>query len=84
VIAYKPDPGAITGTVIGEHRAGAGRLVFCQYRLAEPAIGGDAAARAMLRDLAGWASAPYRVPESETVTTPDGRPLHLYRFAERG
>jgi hypothetical protein len=84
VIAYKPDPGAITGTVIGEHRAGAGRLVFCQYRLAEPAIGGDAAARAMLRDLAGWASAPYRVPERETVTTPDGRPLHLYRFAERG
>jgi hypothetical protein len=82
VIAYKPDPGAITGTVVGEHRVGDGRLIFCQYRLVEPALAGDAAARAMLRDLATWATAPYGVPERETLATPDGRPLYLYAFDE--
>jgi hypothetical protein len=82
VVAYKPDPGAITGTVVGEHRVGDGRLIFCQYRLVEPALVGDAAARAMLRDLAMWATAPYRVPERETLATVDGRPLYLYAFDE--
>jgi hypothetical protein len=36
----------------------------------------------MLRDLAMWATAPYRVPERETLATVDGRPLYLYAFDE--
>ena len=33
-----------------------GRLVTCQYRLAEPAGWGDPAALAILGDLLGWAA----------------------------
>ena len=58
VIAYKPDPRAITGTVVGAQRVGAGRLIFCQYRLADRAAAGDAAAQALLADLVRWAAAP--------------------------
>ena len=56
VIAYKPEPRAITGTVVGSHPVGTGRIVFCQYRLAERAAAGDAAAQALLGDLVRWAA----------------------------
>jgi hypothetical protein len=35
---------------------GPGRLVTCQYRLAEPARRGDPAARAILAELLRWAA----------------------------
>ena len=44
------------GPVVGSHPGGAGRLVTCQYRLAEPAGRGDPAARAILGDLLAWAA----------------------------
>jgi len=80
VIAYKPTPGAMTGTVVGEHRVGRGRLIFCQYRLLEPARRGDAAARALLADLVSWAREPRPSLRAEVLTKDDGRTLTLYSF----
>ena len=51
VIAFKPVPAGIMGTVVGRHSTGGGTLVFCQYRLAAGAGAGDAAASALLADL---------------------------------
>ena len=58
VAVFKPDPGALTGTLVGVEPAGSGRVVFCQYRLAERAVAGDAAAAALLADLVRLAAAP--------------------------
>jgi hypothetical protein len=80
VIAYKPMPGAVTGSVVGEHRVGPGRLIFCQFRLQEPARRGDAAALAMLADLLRWAAAPRPAVGLETVVKEDGRQLYYYSF----
>ncbi|MEP6697138.1 MAG: glycoside hydrolase family 2 TIM barrel-domain containing protein [Pseudonocardiales bacterium] len=80
VIAYKPLPGSITGTVVGLHRVAAGRLLLCQYRLAARAAGGDPAARALLADLVQWAAAPRPPTDSERVTKDDGRALTYYSF----
>lgn len=80
VIAYKPTPGAMTGTVVGEHRIGSGRLLFCQYRLIERAQLGDPAARGLLADLVAFARAPRRAPQREELVREDGRRLWLYRF----
>jgi len=49
VVRY--DPMGSAGTLVGAHGVGRGRLVFCQYRLAQPALAGDVAARALLADL---------------------------------
>jgi hypothetical protein len=49
-----PDP--LAGPVVGRQPVGPGRLVTCQYRLAEPARRGDPAALAILGDLLGWAA----------------------------
>lgn len=57
VAVFKPDPGALTGTLVGVDRVGDGRLVFSQYRLAERAVAGDAAARALLAELVRLAAA---------------------------
>jgi hypothetical protein len=54
--AFKPVPDPLAGPVVGSHPVGAGRLVTCQYRLAEPAGRGDPAARAILGDLLAWAA----------------------------
>jgi hypothetical protein len=54
--AFKPVPGPLAGPVVGALPVGPGRLVTCQYRLAEPARHGDPAARAILADLLGWAA----------------------------
>jgi hypothetical protein len=54
--AFKPMPDPLAGPVVGSHPVGAGRLVTCQYRLAEPAGRGDPAARAILGDLLAWAA----------------------------
>ena len=82
VIAYKPDPRAMTGTIVGEHRVGDGRLIFCQYRLEKPAVTGDAAARAVLRGLLTWATDPHLPAERATTAHEDGRELALYSFSE--
>jgi Glycosyl hydrolases family 2, TIM barrel domain/Glycosyl hydrolases family 2/Glycosyl hydrolases family 2, sugar binding domain len=49
--AYKPAPDPVRGTVVGACPAGAGRLLVCQFRLAERAAAGDPTARALLADL---------------------------------
>jgi hypothetical protein len=85
VIAYKPVPSAMAGTVVGAHAVARGLLIVCQYRLAEPAARGDAAALALLADLLRWASEPRRVLGKERLAKPDGRMLTLYssRVEER-
>jgi hypothetical protein len=82
VIAYKPNPKPLTGTIVGEHHVGDGRLIFCQYRLEAAAAAGDEAGTALLRDLIVWAQRPNVAPERETTVRPDGRRLHRYSFEE--
>jgi hypothetical protein len=82
VIAYKPFPGAITGTVIGSDAIGPGRLVYCQYRLVRLAAEGDAAARNILADLVRWIARPRPVMEKMPVTKDDGRSLTAYAWHE--
>ena len=53
--AFKPVPDPLAGPVVGALPVGGGRLVTCQYRLAEPAGRGDPAALAILGDLLRWA-----------------------------
>jgi hypothetical protein len=45
------NPRGTTGTLVGSHPCGRGRVVFCQYRLARPAAAGDPAAQSLLADL---------------------------------
>jgi hypothetical protein len=54
--AFKPVPDPLAGPVVGAGPVGNGRLVTCQYRLAEPARRGDPAALAILGDLLRWAA----------------------------
>ncbi len=82
VIAYKPVPGAITGTVLGSHAVRAGRLAFCQYRLASGAAAGDAAACGILADLVRWAAVPRPVIEKDVIVKDDGRHLHNYYWLD--
>ncbi|MDQ1711074.1 MAG: hypothetical protein QOE45_524 [Frankiaceae bacterium] len=82
VIAYKPAPNAVTGRVIGAHRVGPGRLIVCQYRLAEPALAGDPAALAVLGDLVSWAAAPRPRMVRERVTREDGRAVTFYAWED--
>ncbi|MBW3649759.1 MAG: hypothetical protein KY458_04250 [Actinobacteria bacterium] len=81
VIAYKPVPGAMTGTVVGATSVGPGRLIFCQYRLCARATRRDGAARALLADLLRWAHVPQRVLQRRDSTMPDGRRAASYTFA---
>jgi hypothetical protein len=83
VIAYKPVPDSVTGTVVGSHPVGAGRLVFCQYRLCAPATRGDAAAQGVLTDLLQWAACPRPMLRREQATLPDGRATARYRHTEQ-
>ncbi len=82
VIAYKPVPGALTGTVLGSHQVGPGRLVLCQYRLTERAASGDAAACALLGDILRWASEPRPVMQKVPSVKDDGRTLIAYSWRE--
>jgi hypothetical protein len=82
VIAYKPVPGAMTGTVLGSHAVGRGRLVLCQYRLSERAESGDAAACALLDDILRWATEPRPVLRRETSAKDDGRALLAYSWRD--
>ena len=82
VIAYKPVPGAMTGTVLGSHAVGTGRLVLCQYRLRERAAAGDAAACALLGDVMSWATEPRPVMHKEESVKDDGRALVAYSWDE--
>ena len=83
VIAYKPVPGALTGTVLGSSAVGPGRLVLCQYHLAAGAAAGDAAACAVLADVLRWAAVPRPVMSREALTKDDGRVLLNYSWADR-
>ena len=74
--------GTIRGTVVGAHDVGPGRLIVCQFRLAEPAAAGHAGAIALLADLLRWAAAPRRPFEREHLTLADGRSMTLYPFPE--
>lgn len=80
VIAYKPVPGSLTGTVVGGHRVGDGRLLLCQYRLVRQAVAGDAGARGLLADLVTWAAAPRPPTRSERTVKDDGRGLTYYSY----
>ncbi|HEX3623076.1 MAG TPA: glycoside hydrolase family 2 TIM barrel-domain containing protein [Acidimicrobiales bacterium] len=80
VIAYKPVPGALTGTVLGAHAVGPGRLVFCQYRLAAGAAAGDPAARALLGDVLRWAIEPRPVMAKASTVMDDGRAVVSYSW----
>jgi hypothetical protein len=55
-IVVRYNPMGTLGTIVGAHPVGRGRLVFCQYRLVQPALGGDVAARSLLADLAALAT----------------------------
>lgn len=79
VIAYKPVPGAMTGTIIGSHPVGAGRVVLCQYRVCASAADGDAAALAILVDLVRWATEGRRDLDVERTALGDGRRVSRYR-----
>lgn len=81
VIAYKPVPDALTGTVVGSHQVGSGRLVFCQYRLSGRAAEGDAAALALLADLLRWAAVPRPLLDQDESRLADGR--RVARYAHR-
>lgn len=80
VIAYKPVPGAMTGTVVGATTVGSGRLVFCQYRVCDRATRRDGAARVLLADLLGWACVPRPALERREMAMPDGRRAAAYTF----
>jgi hypothetical protein len=67
--AYKPAPDPVRGTVVGACPAGAGRLLACQFRLAERAAGGDPAALALLTDLVRLAASPSVVPAAAPGAT---------------
>ena len=82
VIAYKPVPGAMTGTVLGSHAVGAGRLVLCQYRLRERAAAGDDAACALLADVIRWATEPRPVVQKAESVKDDGRALIAYSWRD--
>ncbi len=82
VIAYKPVPGAMTGTVVGSHPVGPGRLVLCQYRLSDAAASGDAAACALLADLLRWASRRRPVMARHEHPEDDGRRLYAYSWTD--
>jgi hypothetical protein len=80
VIAYKPVPGAMTGTVLGSHPVGEGRMVFCQYRLAARATAGDPSACAILADLLRWGALPRPVMSKQATVKDDGRNLVVYSW----
>ncbi|HVE98889.1 MAG TPA: glycoside hydrolase family 2 TIM barrel-domain containing protein [Mycobacteriales bacterium] len=78
VLAYKPEPGAVTGTVVGAQDLSSGRLYFCQYRIATRAAEGDPAAVALLADLLSWATQSHRPLTRRRVVRPDGRAVTYY------
>jgi hypothetical protein len=80
VVAYKPVPDAMTGTLVGRHRIADGELIFCQYRLVERALDGDAAARGMLADLLNWAVRPRPALVRKDLVRDDGRRVRLYSW----
>ncbi|MEY2471476.1 MAG: hypothetical protein QOK28_805 [Actinomycetota bacterium] len=80
VLAFKPVPSAMSGTIVGATDVGPGRLIFCQYRLSERAAGGDAAARALLADLLRWATEARRVMHKDEFAKPDGRRVTAFMW----
>jgi hypothetical protein len=49
---------ATSGTVVGSHQVGPGRLVFCQFEVCARASAGDEVGRGVLVDLIRWAVVP--------------------------
>lgn len=81
VIAYKPVPGAVTGTVVGAHRVGTGRLLLCQYRVTRRAALGDPAAGALLADVVRWAADPRPALVRRQLDPADGGAVTYYSVA---
>jgi hypothetical protein len=84
VVAYKPVPNQVVGTVVGAHRVGRGWVVACQYRLAARVVAGDPAAGALLADLVRFATDPPRGMRAERIVKDDGRSLTFYSFPKAG
>ncbi|MDQ6725414.1 MAG: hypothetical protein M3066_04510 [Actinomycetota bacterium] len=82
VVAFKPDRGALAGTVLGSHAVGDGRLVLCQYRLAAGAASGDPAASAQLTDVLRWAAEPRPAMARDRMAKQDGRSLTAYSWRD--
>ena len=81
VLAYKPQPGAVTGTVVGAQQLSSGLLICCQYRLTDRAAAGDPAAVALLADLLEWAVRPIAPLARRRVVRDDGRSVTFYASA---
>jgi hypothetical protein len=73
VIAYKPVPAGITGTVVGRHVGATGTVLFCQYRLCAGPAAGNAVAAALLADLVRAAATPVPELHAEAIDREDGR-----------
>jgi len=82
VIAYKSEPNPMTGTIVGSHAVGSGTMIVCQYRVAEGAAAGDAAAAALLADLVRWAQRAGPRFDRKLADAGDGRELLVYSFPE--
>ena len=68
VAAFKPVPYSFHATVIGAQPLYAGRLIVCQYRLADRAAAGDPTAAAVLADLVNWAAGAGGEAATEAAT----------------
>jgi len=79
VLAFKPVPDPLTGTVVGSAPVGRGRLVFSQYRVCDASERGDAAACALLTDLVRWSAQARRVTRAERARLDDGRSVARFR-----
>ena len=82
VMVYKPVPDPLVGAVVAAGPAGPGRLIACQFRLAERAAAGEPAASALLGDLLRYAAGPGPAMTRSRTATADGRPAILYGFPE--
>ncbi|MEV5749062.1 hypothetical protein AB0L00_14690 [Actinoallomurus sp. NPDC052308] len=75
---WKPFPDEIAGTIIGETRVGAGRLLVCQFPLLAAARRGDPMAAAVLADLLRHLVAPVPGLRAEHDRLADGRAITYY------
>jgi glycosyl hydrolase family 2 len=82
VMVYKPIPDPLVGAVVASVPAGPGRLIACQFRLADRAATGEPAAAALLGDLLRFAAAPRAGMTRQRTATADGRAMVVYGFQD--
>ena len=80
--ALEPGPPPRRGVAVAEARVGAGRLVVCQLRLAEPAAAGDPVALAVLADLLRWVGREGAGMLREQERKDDGRSITYFTFPD--